>query len=88
MTEETDNIYRDGTTPTLSVDGSRLLPRHVSRELFPSSWLRRKASVLYDGGDITGTLLDTYSVGLAVATTEGKTLVSWEAIKAVELQDD
>ncbi len=95
MTETTEEtVYRDGTTPVVAVDGSRLVARSSSarRELFPASWLRRKAAVLYDdgtpkGADVTGTLLEWCGVGLIVATGEagGKTLVSWDSIRVVEL---
>ena len=82
--------YRDGTTPVVAVDGSRLVARRPGRELFPASWLRRKAAVLYDdgtpkGADVTGTLLEWCGVGLIVGTPDGKTLVSWDSIRVVEL---
>jgi len=79
---------RTEAAPLVTPDGSRLLARRPGRELFPASWLRHRAAVSYEGGDITGTLLEYCSVGLIVATREGKTLVSWDALQVVELRED
>lgn len=90
MTEETATYRTEARTeaaPLVTPDGSRLLARRPGRELFPASWLRHKAAVSYEGGDITGTLLEYCSVGLIVATREGKTLVSWDALRVVELEE-
>jgi hypothetical protein len=80
--------YRDGTAPVVAVDGSRLFARRPGRELFPASWLRRKAAVLHAGGDTTGTLLEFCGTGLIVATKEGKVLIAWDAIRVVELHSE
>lgn len=74
-------------SPLVTPDGSRLLARRPGRELFPASWLRHKAAVLYDGGDVTGTLLEYCGAGLVIATTEGKALISWDALRVVELKE-
>ena len=92
MTEEatTTELYREATMPVVSPDGSRLLARRPGRELFPTSWLRHRAAVSYEGGaaPLTGTLLEYCSVGLIIATREGKTLVSWDALQMVELREE
>jgi hypothetical protein len=44
-----------GPSPMVTPDGSaKLTSRRPGRELFPSSWLRHKARIMYDGGDATG----------------------------------
>lgn len=75
-------------SPLVTPDGSRLLARRPGRELFPASWLRHRAVVSHADGDITGTLVEFCGAGLIVATTEGKTLVSWDVLRLVELRED
>lgn len=86
----TEEIYRNGTQPVVSPDGSRLLPRRPGRELFPSSWVRRKAALVYHDGakpqDLTCSILETCGVGLVVAANDGtKTLIGWDRLVSVEL---
>lgn len=57
---------RTEAAPLVTPDGSRLLARRPGRELFPASWLRHKAAVSYEGGDLTGTLLEWCGAGLIV----------------------
>jgi hypothetical protein len=40
---------------------------------------------MYDGGDLSGTLLEFCSTGLIVQTNGAKSLVSWDALQLVEL---
>lgn len=89
---EEQSVYRAGTSPTVAIDGARGVARNPGRELFPATWLRRKGAVSYDNGtpggaDLNGVLLEWCGVGLIVGTGDGKTLVSWDAIRAVELAD-
>jgi hypothetical protein len=55
--------------------------------LFPSSWLRHRARIIYDGGDLSGVLLEYCSVGLIVQANGSKNLVAWDALQLVELQE-
>lgn len=94
MSEETTTmeLYRDGTQPVVSADGSRLLPRRPGRELFPASWIRCQATLSYHDGDkahdLRCTLLDFCGVGLLVtANGGGKKLVSWDRLVSCELED-
>ncbi len=77
----------DGPAPLVTPDGSyQLTERRPGRELFPSSWLRHKARVMYgDGQDLSGVLLEFCSVGLIVQANGSKNLVAWDALQVVEL---
>ncbi len=89
--EATENgLYRDGTQPVVSPDGSRLLPRRPGRELFPVSWVRRRAVLTYHDGakpqDLKCSILETCGVGLVVAANDGtKTLIGWDRFVRLEL---
>jgi hypothetical protein len=72
--------------PMVTPDGSyQLTARRPGREMFPSSWLRHKAEVTYDGGSMSGLLLEFCSTGLTVQANGSKRLVSWNALQVVEL---
>jgi hypothetical protein len=76
----------NGPAPLVTPDGShRLTARRPGRELFPSSWLRHRARIVYDGGDLSGVLLEFCSVGLIVQANGSKNLIVWDALQLVEL---
>jgi hypothetical protein len=82
----------NGPAPIVTPDGSaKLTSRRPGRELFPSSWLRGNARIIYDSGsgsvDAVGTLLEYCSTGLILQTNGCKTLVSWDRLIMVELQE-
>jgi hypothetical protein len=77
----------NGPAPMVTPDGSRLTTRRPGRELFPSSWLRHRACVVYDGGDLSGVLLEYCASGLVLQADGAKKLVSWDALRVVELVD-
>ena len=78
----------NGPAPLVTPDGSyQLTARRPGRELFPSSWLRHKARVMYNGGDLSGVLLEFCSIGLIVQANGSKSLVAWDALQLVELQE-
>ena len=92
MTEEA-TIYRQGTTPVVSPDGSRLLPRRPGRELFPASWLRRRVRASYEdgspkGGDLSGVLLEWCGAGLIVQANGSKNLLPWDRLTLLELVEE
>ncbi len=85
MSEDFALHTANGPAPMVTPDGSyQLTARRPGRELFPSSWLRHKAEVTYDGGSISGLLLEFCSTGLIVQAGGSKRLVSWEALQVVE----
>ena len=77
----------NGPAPLVKPDGSyQLTARRPGRELFPASWLRHKARVMYgDGQDLSGVLLEFCSVGLIVQANGSKNLVAWDTLQVVEL---
>jgi hypothetical protein len=78
--------HTNGPAPRVTPGDAQLVaPRRGTRELFPSSWLRQNARVMYDGGDLSGTLLEFCSTGLIVQTNGAKSRVSWDALQLVEL---
>ncbi len=91
MSEETAaySVSTNGPAPMVTPDGSRLITRRPGRELFPSSWLRHRARIIYGVGDqsqdLSGVLLEFCSVGLIVQANGSKNLVSWDALQVVEL---
>ena len=86
MTDDTATYAPNGPAPMVTPDGSyQLTARRPGRELFPSSWLRHRARIIYDGGDLSGVLLECCSVGLIVQANGSKSLVSWDALQVVEM---
>ena len=83
----TEGYTPNGPAPMVTPDGSyQLTARRPGRELFPASWLRHKARVMYaDGQDLSGVLLEFCSVGLIVQANGSKNLVAWDALQVVEL---
>ena len=78
----------NGPAPLVTPDGAaRLTSRRPGRELFPTSWLRHRARIIYDGGDLSGVLLEFCSVGLIVQANGSKNLVCWDALQVVELME-
>jgi hypothetical protein len=46
-----DTYTPNGPAPMVTPDGSyQLTARRPGRELFPASWLRHRARIIYDGG--------------------------------------
>ena len=82
-----DTYTSNGPAPMVTPDGSyQLTARRPGRELFPSSWLRHRARLVYgDGQNLDGVLLEFCSVGLIVQANGSKNLVSWDALQVVEL---
>ena len=59
MTQDLSTYTPNGPAPLVTPDGSaRLTSRRPGRELFPASWLRHHARIIYDGGDLSGVLLE------------------------------
>jgi len=88
VSEDVATTYApNGPAPLVTLDGSaKLTSRRTGRELFPSSWLRHRARIMYgDGQDLSGVLLEFCSVGLIVQAKGSKSLVSWDALQVVEL---
>ena len=86
MAEDLGTSTPNGPAPMITPDGSaKLTARRPGRELFPASWLRHKAEVTYDGGSMSGLLLEFCSTGLIVQAGGSKRLVSWDALQVVEL---
>jgi hypothetical protein len=76
----------NGPVPLVTPDGSaRLTSRRSGRELFPASWLRHRARIMYDGGDLSGVLLEYCSTGLIIQANGSKSLISWDVLQVVEL---
>jgi hypothetical protein len=59
VAEDIGTYTSNGPAPMVTPDGSyQLTARRPGRELFPSSWLRHRARVMYgDGQDLCGVLL-------------------------------
>jgi hypothetical protein len=87
VTDDVTGTYTpNGPAPMVTPDGSyQLTARRPGRELFPASWLRHRARIIYDGGDLSGVLLEFCSVGLIVQANGSKNLVAWDALQLVEL---
>lgn len=84
--EDTGTYTPNGPAPLVTPDGSaKLTARRPGRELFPSAWLRHRAEITYDGGSLSGVLLEFCSVGLIVQANGAKNLVAWDALQVVEL---
>lgn len=81
-------VTPNGPAPLLTPDGTRLVGRRPGREMFPSSWLRHSVRVVYEGGELSGVLLEYCSVGLILQTSRHKALVTWDALQVVELVED
>ena len=82
----TETYTPNGPAPMVTPDGTyQLTARRPGRELVPSSGLRHRARIIYDGGDLSGVLLEFCSVGLIVQANGAKNLVSWDTLQVVEL---
>jgi hypothetical protein len=56
VAEELDTYTPNGPASLVTPDGSaKPTSRRPGRELFPTSWLRHKAEVTYEGGRMSGT---------------------------------
>ncbi len=68
-------------------------PPKTTRTLLPGSWIRREVELtLTDGGCVKGTLLDLCPAGPVLVTSLSKAeqvrrVVSWDAIRFVDLRD-
>ena len=86
MAEDLGTSTHNGPAPLVTPDGSyQLTARRPGRELFPASWLRHKAEVTYEGGSLSGVLLEYCSAGLILQADGMKKLVAWDALQIVEL---
>ena len=56
----TETHTPNGPAPLVTPDGShKLTERRPGRELFPASWLRHRARIIYSSGeDLSGVLLE------------------------------
>ena len=88
MTEETD-LY---TVP--QTNGDAPLPRRAgARTMLPSSWISRAVKIEYIGaaGELqqtTATLLDWCGAGPIFNIGGARTVVGWDRLALVELQED
>ena len=79
------------TTP--ATNGEAPLPKRASRGLLPSTWLSRQVRIEYvdaggKAGRTSGVLLDLCPLGPVVSVYDAKTVLSWDRICLVELQED
>jgi hypothetical protein len=80
------------TAPT--TNGDNPLPKRVgTRTMLPSTWIDRTIRLEYigaagDARETTAAFLDWTPVGLLLNIAGGKTLLCWERIVLVELQED
>jgi hypothetical protein len=90
VSEETATYTPNGPAPMVTPDGSyQLTARRPGRELFPASWLRHRARIMYGNDqDLSGVLLEFCSVGLIVQANGSKNLIAWEALTMIELIQD
>ena len=63
------------------------------RGLLPSTWLERTLRISYvdahgTGTETSGTLLDLLPFGMVVNIQGAKTVLSWDAVRVVELVED
>lgn len=69
------------------------VPPKTTRTLLPASWIRREVEItLTDSASVKGTLLDLCPAGpvLAAGLSASETtrrVVSWDAVKFVDLRD-
>jgi hypothetical protein len=84
-------ISTNSRPPTL---GDKPLPRRDGpKGLLPSTWLERPVRLSYvdargAGCDTKGLLLDTFPAGAVFALSGAKVLVSWDAIRLIELVEN
>jgi hypothetical protein len=89
---ETDN----GAATAMTTPGGledRPLPKVSRRELLPSTWVNRTLRLSYvdasgAGVETSGTLLELCVTGPVFNLAGGKALVSWDAIRVLELVED
>jgi len=76
------------------VNGTPSLPkRSTARTMLPSTWLERTVRLEYvdaygGGQSSTGALLDWCAVGVICNLQGEKTVVAWDALRAVTLIND
>ena len=80
------------TAPVAITPDSKVMARRPGRELFPASWLRRGVRLTYEVGggktaDVRGTLLDFCGLGLLVQINGARSLLPWERVVMVELEE-
>jgi len=90
VSEDVGTYTSNGPAPLVTPDGSyQLTARRPGRELFPASWLRQRARIMYgdghDGQDLAGVLLEFCGAGLVVQANGSKSLIAWDALQMVEL---
>ena len=89
MTEEM-GVYM--TAPT--TNGDKPLPKQAgARSMVPTTWIDRTIRLEYvgaagDARETSATFLDWTPVGLLLSIAGTKTLLSWERLVLVELQED
>jgi hypothetical protein len=89
----TETIVDNGLTRPAGYGDKPLPKRNGPKGLLPSTWLQRVCKVEYvdargAGVSTSGLVLDTFPTGIVVAIDGAKTLVSWDAVKLIELQND
>jgi len=80
------------STPT-AYEGVPLPKRNGHRGMLPSTWLQRELRLDYVSADgaastATGVLLDWYPMGPVLSVGGVRTLLSWDAIRVIELRED
>ena len=80
------------TAPT--TNGDKSLPKRAGvRTMIPSTWIDRTMRIEYvgasgDARETTATFLDWTPVGLLLNIAGAKTLLAWERLVLLELQED
>jgi hypothetical protein len=89
----TETIDHHNGAPVAITPDSKVLPRRSgAKGMLPSTWGGRALRLEYVVGgerrETTGTLLDTYPAGPVLNVAGAKTLIAWETVAVVELQED
>jgi hypothetical protein len=86
----TEQITEVMTKP--DANGQVHVKRSGPKGLLPSTWLSRALRLEYvvcgELRETTGTLLDVYPAGVIVNAAGARTLIAWETVAVVELQED
>lgn len=93
MSEERALYNGAMSAPAQSPDGTRLLPRRESKGMLPSTWLERSVRLEYAGADgkrteTTAVLLDCFPVGPVLRIAGSRTVIPWERLVLLELEED
>lgn len=87
-----DNVAYDARPPAVAPDSKLLSPRNGSRGLLPSTWLERTLKIEYTDASgkacsAAGVLLDWCPVGVILSLGGAKTLLPWERLCLLELEE-